>query len=249
MQEPSANGQITTFTLFQFSGFANQYWAFSQMGLAPWRLRRTAGLEFYKMLGSGKDGFRVRPNFSLYGLLAVWKDEAAAETFFLKHPVMQDFRRRADTVQTTYLRASVFHGSWDGFSGFQSGAAFRPDAPLAVITRGAIRLRYLPQFWKYVAPASLPLAGQPGLLYAVGVGERPLMALATFSLWTSGKAMLDYAYRDAPHAQAVRRTRELGWFSEELFARFVPYRVEGEGPISNTSIFGVRSSELGVKNF
>jgi hypothetical protein len=27
----------------------------------------------------------------------------------------------------------------------------------------------------------------------------------------------------------IQQTRELGWYKEELFARFVPYKMEGNG--------------------
>jgi hypothetical protein len=50
---------------------------------------------------------------------------------------------------------------------------------------------------------------------------------ATFSVWSSADAMFDYAYSNPKHAEMVKKTRELNWYSEELFARFEPYKVEG----------------------
>ena len=222
--------QITTLSLFRFFGFPNKYWAFAQMGLGPGRLRGTPGLQFSKLLGTGaENGFSVKPDFSLYGLLAVWDDEASATRFFGENALYRDYRCHAGAVQTVYMRATAFHGSWDGFSAFQSTGAFDPAAPVAVITRAAIKPRFLAKFWRRVPAVSADIEGRPGLVYAVGIGERPLLQLATFSLWQSGRAMMDYAYRQPLHAEAVKRTRELGWFSEELFARFVPYRVDGSG--------------------
>jgi hypothetical protein len=51
---------------------------------------------------------------------------------------------------------------------------------------------------------------------------------ATFSLWESAESMMDYAYKNPKHAEMVKKTRELGWYSEELFARFQPYKIEGD---------------------
>jgi hypothetical protein len=228
------DGQITTLSLFRFTGFKNRYWAFAMMGRGPWLLRGTPGLQFYKLLGSGGgNGFSTRPNFGLYALLGVWENEAAASRFFAGHRVFRGYVQHAAAVQTVYLRATAGHGTWDGFGAFETTGAFDPAAPTAVLTRAAIRWRYIRQFWKHVGPVSRDIEGRPGLRYAVGVGELPFVALATFSLWETGSAMLDYAYRRKRHAGAVRETREKGWFSEELFVRFTVERMEGHGVINS----------------
>jgi hypothetical protein len=51
---------------------------------------------------------------------------------------------------------------------------------------------------------------------------------ATFSLWTSGKAMRDFAYKSDHHAEVVRLTRERAWYKEEMFTRFRVLEVVGE---------------------
>ena len=50
---------------------------------------------------------------------------------------------------------------------------------------------------------------------------------ATFSLWSNAEAMMNYAYKNPKHAEMVKKTRELNWYSEELFARFKPFYQEG----------------------
>jgi hypothetical protein len=53
----------------------------------------------------------------------------------------------------------------------------------------------------------------------VGIGEAPIGLQGTFSVWETGAALDDFAYRRAPHAAVVRRTAQEGWYAEELFAR------------------------------
>jgi hypothetical protein len=66
------------------------------------------------------------------------------------------------------------------------------------------------------------------LVFSKGIGEFPLLMQATFSLWKSAESMMDYAYKNPKHTEMVKKTRELGWYSEELFARFEPYKIEGD---------------------
>jgi hypothetical protein len=42
------------------------------------------------------------------------------------------------------------------------------------------------------------------------------------------KEMLDYAYKNQ-NIEVVMLTRKLNWYKEEMFARFVPYKFEGNG--------------------
>ena len=65
------------------------------------------------------------------------------------------------------------------------------------------------------------------LIFSKGIGEFPLLMQATFSLWSSAESMMNYAYKNPKHAEMVKKTRELDWYSEELFARFQPFYQEG----------------------
>jgi hypothetical protein len=222
--------QVTTFTAFRFAGFANRFWAFSQMGLAPARLRNIAGLQFNKLVGSGAaNGFSIRPNLGLYGMLQVWESEQYALDFLAKHPVYQDYKQHSTAAQTVFLRNTMAHGVWDGKSPFLAAQPFDPGAPVAVLTRATIRTRHMLRFWRDVPQVSRDVEDKPGLLFAVGIGELPLIQQATFSLWQSGREMLDFAYRRQEHSAVIQKTRALGWYKEELFARFVPYRSVGAG--------------------
>ena len=221
---------IVTFSLFRYTRFGRCFWAFAQMGLVPMQLtpKRIAGLRFGKIMGSGHgNGFSLRPNLTTYALLCAWDDEAAADAFFANHSIFASMCSRADEQWTAYLYTCAAHGSWGGKSPFEVTHAPDPTSPLGVLTRATIRLSKLRDFWRYVPTVSRSMDGMPGRVLSIGVGELPIVQQATFSLWQQTTQMTDYAYKKQAHAVVVRLTRARNWYSEELFARFIPFRYVG----------------------
>jgi hypothetical protein len=49
----------------------------------------------------------------------------------------------------------------------------------------------------------------------------------TFSLWESGDAIKNFAYKGAAHQKAIADTSTFKWYSEELFARFALRDIRG----------------------
>jgi hypothetical protein len=96
-----------------------------------------------------------------------------------------------------------------------------------VLTRAKIRFRKLFSFWSKVGSVSHTLSNYDGLVLSIGIGEWPLIQQATLSLWKTQAEMMNYAYKNEKHKEVVLLTRKLNWYSEELFARFVPYKFNG----------------------
>ncbi len=69
----------------------------------------------------------------------------------------------------------------------------------------------------------------PGLLAGVPIMDRPYVNPMTFSVWSSIDDAMAFAYRGAPHQQAVGRLRKTceDIASRLSSARFYPYRSEG----------------------
>jgi hypothetical protein len=192
-------------------------------------LDRTVGLRFAKLLGTG-DGrtFTVRDaNRNRWGLLATW-DRAADAAAFETGPVARGWGRIAAERLRVDLRPLTSRGRWSGREPFGTPEPDRAyDGPVAALTRARIRTSRMITFWRAVPPVSADLHGAAGLRLAVGVGEAPIGLQGTFSLWDSPAALTEFAYRRPAHVEAVRRTTEVGWYSEELFARFAVLGVEG----------------------
>jgi hypothetical protein len=187
------------------------------------------GLRFAKLLGTG-DGrtFTVRDaDRNRWGLLATW-DTAADATAFETGPVARGWGRIADERLRVDLRPLTSRGRWSGREPFGTPEPDRAyDGPVAALTRARIRAARMRTFWRAVPPVSADLHAAAGLRLALGVGEAPIGLQGTFSLWDSPAAMTAFAYRRPAHQAAVRRTAEVGWYSEELFARFAVLAVEG----------------------
>lgn len=223
-----AEGQVVTVSFFRFEGRKNKWWAFGQMGALPKLETIVPGIKFAKMLGSGaKEGFSILPNFSVYGLLLVWENEQHAETFFTNHPIPSEFAERSTEQWTVFMQNNMAHGFWDGVMPFEQQREFNSKRLVAVLTRATIKAKFLWRFWRFVPKVSSSVQDKKGRIFSVGVGELPLIQQATFSLWESSDLMMEYAYKSKYHKEVVQKTRALGWYKEELFARFEPYKSKG----------------------
>ena len=84
------------------------------------------------------------------------------------------------------------------------------------------------KFWRFVPISQLPIElGCEGLIYTKGVGEVPIVQMATFSVWENVDLLKKYAYNSSEHREAIKKTHQIDWYKEEMFARFVPYKIEG----------------------
>jgi hypothetical protein len=191
-------------------------------------LRRTPGLRFAKLLGTGSGRtFTVRDaDPRRWAVLAVWDDARAADAFEVGD-VVRRWQRIADEQWTARLRPLAARGEWSRQEPFGRPWPQRWDGPVAAVTRARLVPRKALAFWRAVPPVSADLHDSPGLRFALGIGEAPLGLQGTFSVWDSSAALNSFAYDRAPHAAVVTRTAQEGWYAEELFARLALLSAEG----------------------
>ena len=205
--------QITTVSIFKYKGFKNKYWALGMMQFAHKYLRDVEGQEFYKLWGSGKDGFNPLPDWSTYALLQVWKNMQDAEHFFKTSVLIKKHKMHTEELWTLYLKNEKSKGEWSGGNPFRRSETLDGANPYVVaITRATIKTKMLVKFWKYVPKSQKGLSDNQGLIYTKGFGEIPIRNMATFSVWKDRKSLDSFAYQKKPHVGAIRETRRLDWF-------------------------------------
>lgn len=179
------------------------------------RARRTPGVRFAKMLGTGDARtFTARDaDPTRWAKLTTWSTPGP-------DPVAQAWERFAEETWRLDLLPLVSKGKWSGREPFGSPTARRTNGPVAAVTRARLAPRRAATFWTAVPPVSADLQRSPGLRAALGIGEAPVGLQGTFSLWESPAALVDFAHRGAPHRTVIAQTAETGWYVEELFARF-----------------------------
>ena len=238
--------------------------ALARLGTDRLRLRRTPGLRFARLLGTGRDATAMGADLARTAIFAVWEDAAALAAFedgwfaarrarvqagggevygvslallsghgrWGGRDVLADLRRpRLPVAPKTAAEAAAVEVQPGGDfpvpvdSGLPAPPAGAPPrlrgGPVAVLTRATVRPSRWHRFRGSRPPVSRELAGARGLHAAVGIGEAPVGLQATFSIWSDAAAVAAFA-RSPEHRAVVRRTREEGWYGEELFARFTP---------------------------
>ncbi len=220
-----ASTEVAVLALADFEPAA-RLWGWSRFVLGRSAARRSPGLRFVKVLGSGEGGgFGASPSASIQGLFCAFDDDASAEAFLAAAGPFDAWRRRARQHFSVKLRAFSSRGSWSG-KRFEIAAEPPREGPIAALTRASIRPTRALRFWRMEPAAERDLEAAHGCLLAAGVGEAPLLRQATFSVWESVAAMDAYA-RTGAHRAAIRASAEGAFFSEAAFVRFVPYDARG----------------------
>ena len=195
--------------------------AFWSMAIDRVRSRKFTGISFSKLLGTGT-GTTFTPNDAnllQWGMVVVIdKNRLVA---FDESSIIKAWRKRSTSEFRAVMSPISSHGKWSHHEPFSpANSLSNPDSQIAAITRARIKWNHNVRFWKAVPPVVSDLHSAPGLIAAIGIGEAPIGLQGTFSLWESSKAIRDFAYKGQAHQKAIKQTAEIGWYSEELFARF-----------------------------
>src|SRR3712207_3622229 len=109
------------------------------MGLDRPALRGTPGLDFWKLLGTGR-GRTLTPSIDprRWALFAVWRDEESRDDFLDRSPVTARWADLSEETWHVRLEPLRARGSWDGFQPAHPSPVPRPPSPehpVAVLTR------------------------------------------------------------------------------------------------------------------
>lgn len=212
---------VTTFTLASFEPERAPR-LLATVPLERLRLRRLPGLGWGRHLGTAAGGRTLGADPSRWAWFCSWDDEAAAAGF---HDALAR-RLRPVEMATLHLRPVRARGRWGGHEVPVAPSAGEVAGPLVVLTRARVRPSRWPTFRRSAPPVDTELAGAPGLLRSVGVGEWPVLVQGTVSVWRDVAAMTAFSGSPA-HRVVVRRTADERWYTEELFARFHLERAQG----------------------
>ena len=219
-------GRIASFHLIDEPAWKTPL-VLGRLGADRLRLPGVPGLAFWRLLGTGSGDDTGRgADLSRSALFAVWDDEHHLDAFLADSSVARRWRGAEESWHVR-LRSIGGHGTWKGFDplkGLDEGTA---DGAVAIITRANVRRRSWKSFGAASEVVDAELHRATGLIDVVGIGETPVGALATFSLWESLAAAREFAYSMPDHVEVMRRTRAEDWYSEEMFARFEPYASAG----------------------
>jgi hypothetical protein len=203
--------------------------AFLSMAIDRMRSRKFTGISFSKLLGTGS-GQTFTPSDAVltrWGMVVVI-DENRIKAFD-QSSIISHWRKRSTSEFRAVLSPLSSHGLWAKKNPFDFIAPLsNPDAQIAALTRARIKWNKNFIFWKSVPPVVIDLHSNPGLHAAIGIGEAPIGLQGTFSLWKSASALRDFAYKGKAHQVAIAQTQSIGWYSEELFARFEVLELRGE---------------------
>ena len=179
-------------------------------------LKRDKSISFYKLLGTGK-GETFTPsdaNLLRWGLLVVSHNGVNSSSIIN--------RWNKISISKKYYELSPISsiGSWAGKQPFDASPLKNSNSEIAVITRARIKFKLSNLFWRSVPPVVLSLKTTPGLNFAIGIGEAPVGLQGTLSIWVNNEAVTNFAHKGEAHSRVIKQTRQVGWYSEELFARF-----------------------------
>ena len=215
---------INSIIFFNYS--KNLFWAFKQMGLYRSHLKRVRGLRFYKLLGTGKKpGFRVTPDFNTYALLTSFDSKESMDKFYEDDEYLQQFKEKCNSIRFIELETISSHGFWGDIKPFTNSRKINETdfskSKIAVLTRGAVRISKVLNFWLSIGSASKSISQAEGVSFYKGIGEFPLFEQATFSIWDNFNYIKKFAYKDKLHFDIVKKAKEEKWYKEDMFVRFL----------------------------
>jgi hypothetical protein len=220
-----SNDSVTVIYFWKIKS-SNIGFALLRMALDRGALRRIKGVQFAKMLGTGKgETFTPRDaDANQWGALIVID---SANLLSLDDSKLIKRWRAHSLSEVRYLLDPISsQGLWAKKNPF-AYSSVQTDGEVVAITRARIKWFQNFKFWRAVPPVTTSLHSSPGLITTIGIGEAPIGLQGTFSRWKTGADLRNFAYKGAAHQGAIAATERYNWYAEELFARFAVRDIRG----------------------
>jgi len=188
-------------------------------------LRRTPGVRFAKLLGTGRGRWfgPSRADLTRWAAIVTRAEPAPDPSAIARWDRLASGRLRLDLTTLTA------RGSWAGQEPFPpTKDRSRADGPVLALTRARLRPTRARAFWRSIGPPAAAATRADGLLATFGIGEAPLGWQGTVSVWRAPRDLVEFAYRHPDHRRVMDETPARRWYAEELFARFAVDRVSGD---------------------
>lgn len=226
MKEVASMNLVTVAYFWKISK-RNLPFALLRMALDRGALRRSKGVHFAKMLGTGRgETFTPRDaDTTRWG--AIFTIEEKYVGAMDSSTIIGRWRAKSISEFRALLDPIASHGLWSKENPFAYSSS-KPSGEVVAITRARIATFKNAIFWKAVPPVTKSLHDSPGLIAAIGIGEAPLGLQGTFSYWKSSEDLKEFAYRGRAHQNVIEATARNKWYREELFARFSVRELRGE---------------------
>ncbi|CAB4865373.1 unannotated protein [freshwater metagenome] len=223
----AVSSKIVTVAYFWRISKSSIPFALLRMALDRGGLRRTKGVLFAKMLGTGNGETFTPKDADSTRWGAIITIEENQLTALDSSRIITRWRNKSQSEFRALLDPIASHGHWSKENPFSYSTTSANGAVIA-ITRARIATLKNAIFWSAVPPVTKSLHNSPGLIAAIGIGEAPLGLQGTFSYWKSAKDLKEFAYKSSAHQEVIAATARNKWYREELFARFSVREVRGE---------------------
>jgi hypothetical protein len=164
-------------------------------------------MRFSKALGTGHGFLPHQADLTRWARLTVWERTPA-----------YDAMAGATETWRVDLRPLRSRGQWARTEPFGDPQDTH-DGQTAVLTRARLRPSRARAFYRDVPAVARSLERTDGVRVSLAIGEAPIGLQGTFSIWDSPAHLTAFAHTGA-HRDVITRTTEVGWYAEELFARF-----------------------------
>lgn len=156
-----------------------------------------------------------------WALMCAFEDDDALERFERSAAVAAFHHRARESWRVTLEPTRIVDGAWRGWApATEDVEQIARDEPVAVMTYGVLRPRWVPRFLRENQRIVAASMAQEGLVARIGLSDTALTA-STFSIWRSQGDVARFAYGVAStHKPVIRPSMDTPWADDYFFARF-----------------------------